>query len=68
MKVDIYIRINETEDNGNIKPFNIYNEFTFNQKIDVEDFELLIKDICDAINRGEARNKVKELGENIYEE
>lgn len=68
MKVDIFIRISEVDENGFRNAFENYNELTIKKQTEIEDYELIIRDICDAINRGEVRKKIKELGENINEE
>lgn len=60
MKVSISIFINSEEDS--------LNYFNYNKSVDIEDFEILIKDICDGINRGAVRKKLKSLGEDSLEE
>ncbi len=49
MKVELYIRINELDDDGSRKPYNIYNNFTFNAKTNIEDYNLFINLLTDAI-------------------
>lgn len=60
MKVSVSIYITSKEDECNF--------FNYNKITDIEDFELLIRDICNSINKGEIRNKIKVLGEDIIEE
>lgn len=68
MKVEIYVRINELNKDGCRKSYDIYNDFVLNLKTEIEDYDLVVRDICDAINRGEVRKKLKDIGEDTLEE
>ena len=56
--VSIYIRSKD----------DVTNYFNYNKNVNIEGYEVLIRDICDAINRGEVRMKLKEIGEDSLEE
>lgn len=58
LTVSIYIRSKD----------DVTNYFNYNKEVDIEGYEVLIRDICDAINRGEVRKKLKEIGEESLEE
>lgn len=68
MKVDIFIRISEVDENGFRNAFENYNELTIKKQTEIEDYEIIIRDVCDAINRGEVRKKLKDIGEDTLEE
>lgn len=68
MKVEIYVRINELNKDGCRKSYDIYNDFVLNLKTEIEDYDLVVRDICDAIISGEVRKNFKEIGDESLEE